>query len=50
MSAISQQTVAELKASIIPGIFADPMASAVTMFARVLNRRVTRIATMGVSA
>lgn len=38
------------KGMLLLGVFTVVMASAVTVFARVLNRRVTRIATMGVSA
>lgn len=38
------------KGMMMLGVFTVVMASAVTVFARVLNRRVTRIATIGVSA
>lgn len=37
------------KGMLLLGVFTVVMASAVTVFARVLNRRVTRIATMGIS-
>lgn len=54
MSAIAPLTADELKSSVIPGIFADPilclLASGAAVFARVLNRRVARIATLGVTA